>query len=229
MVELVQYFIDVAPVLGQGLIYTLLFTFVGIVVGFFIAVPLCLVSLYGHGPLKTLIDAYVSLVRGTPLLIQLYMIYYGFPKFLLPLGINISPYSAAFIGFILNSTAYQVEYMKGGFRAISFEQLEAARSVGMSRLQMVLSILLPQGLRFSIPALSNELIYLLKYTSLGFVIQAPELMTKAKELAATHARYMETYLLAALIYVALTFILSKITDKVDEKLRIPGFAPEKIR
>jgi polar amino acid transport system permease protein len=227
--ELLQYFIDVAPVLGEGLIYTLLFTFVGMAVGFVVAVPFCMVSLYGHGPLKKIIDVYVSLVRGTPLLIQLYMIYYGFPKFLLPLGINISPYSAAFLGFILNSTAYQVEYMKGGFKAISYEQIEAAQSLGMGRLRMVISILLPQGLRFSIPALSNELIYLLKYTSLGFVIQAPELMTKAKELAATHARYMETYLLAALIYVALTLILSRITDRVDEKLRIPGFAPEKIR
>jgi polar amino acid transport system permease protein len=229
MTDLMSYFSDIAPILGEGLVWTVLFTFVGMVVGFFIGVPMCLQSLYGSGILKKLIDIYVSLVRGTPLLIQLYMIYYGFPKFLLPLGINISPYEAAFLGFILNSTAYQIEYMKGGFKAISYEQIEAAQSLGMSRFKMVINILMPQGLRFSIPALSNELIYLLKYTSLGFVIQAPELMTKAKELAATHARYMETYIIAALIYVALTFILSKITDMLDEKLRIPGFAPEKIR
>ena len=119
--------------------------------------------------------------------------------------------------------------MKGGFKAISYEQIEAAQSIGMSRLQLVITILLPQGLRFSIPALSNELIYLLKYTSLGFVIQAPELMTKAKELASTHAKYMETYLIAAFIYIFVTFILSKLTDIIDEKLRIPGFEPEKIR
>ena len=224
-----EYFIEIAPQLGYGLLFTLLFTFVGMVVGFFAAVPLCLVRLYTHGFWYKIVTVYVELVRGTPLLIQLYMIYYGLPKFLLPLGITISPYTAAFIGFILNSTAYQVEYMKGGFKAISYEQIEAAQSLGMSRWETIFTILVPQGLRFSIPALSNELIYLLKYTSLGFVIQAPELMTQAKELASIHARYMETYLIVAFIYVGLTFILSKLSDVVDEKLRIPGFAPEKIR
>lgn len=224
-----EYFIEIAPQLGYGLLFTLLFTFVGMVVGFFAAVPLCLIRLYTHGFWYKLVTVYVELVRGTPLLIQLYMIYYGLPKFLLPLGITVSPYTAAFIGFILNSTAYQVEYMKGGFKAISYEQIEAAQSLGMSRWETIFTILVPQGLRFSIPALSNELIYLLKYTSLGFVIQAPELMTQAKELASTHARYMETYLIVAFIYVGLTFILSRLSDVVDEKLRIPGFAPEKIR
>ena len=226
---IVEYFGEIYPVLREGLIFTLLFTFVGMIVGFFIAVPLCLTSLYTHGLGKKLTDAFVSLIRGTPLLIQLYMIYYGFPKFLLPLGITVTPYMAAFVGFIINSAAYQIEYMKGGFKAISYEQIEAAQSIGMSKLQMVTTILLPQGLRFSIPALSNELIYLLKYTSLGFVIQAPELMTKAKILASDYARYMETYLIAAFLYIILTFILSKLTDIVDEKLRIPGFEPEKIR
>ncbi|MFP4179504.1 MAG: amino acid ABC transporter permease [Spirochaetaceae bacterium] len=226
---IIEYFITISPVLWEGLVFTLLFTFVGMIAGFFLAVPLCLVSLYTHGIGKKLTDIYVAIIRGTPMLIQLYMIYYGFPKFLLPLGITVTPYLAAFVGFIINSTAYQIEYMKGGFKAISYEQMEAARSIGMSTFQMVKTILLPQGLRFSVPALSNELIYLLKYTSLGFVIQAPELMTKSKELASTHARYMETYLIAAFIYVFLTFILSKLTDVIDEKLRIPGFEPEKIR
>lgn len=226
---IIEYFITISPVLWEGLVFTLLFTFVGMIAGFFLSVPLCLVSLYTHGIGKKLTDIYVSLIRGTPMLIQLYMIYYGFPKFLLPLGITVTPYMAAFTGFIINSTAYQIEYMKGGFKAISYEQMEAARSIGMSKFQMVKTILLPQGLRFSVPALSNELIYLLKYTSLGFVIQAPELMTKSKELASTHARYMETYLIAAFIYVFLTFVLSKLTDIIDEKLRIPGFEPEKIR
>jgi len=226
---LFEYFIEIAPQLGYGLVFTLLFTFVGMVVGFFAAVPLCLIRLYTHGFWYKIVTVYVELVRGTPLLIQLYMIYYGLPKFLLPLGITVSPYTAAFIGFILNSTAYQVEYMKGGFKAISYEQIEASQSLGMSRWETIFTILVPQGLRFSIPALSNELIYLLKYTSLGFVIQAPELMTQAKELASTHARYMETYLIVAFIYVGLTLILSKLSDVVDEKLRIPGFAPEKIR
>ncbi|HDQ13865.1 MAG TPA: amino acid ABC transporter permease, partial [Sediminispirochaeta sp.] len=198
---MIEYFIVIAPALAEGLVNTLLFTFVGMVVGFFFAVPLCLVDLYTHGIWKKIVHVYVEIIRGTPLLVQLYILYYGLPKILLPMGLSISSFTAAYIGFILNSAAYQIEYMKGGFKAISNEQIEAAHSLGMSKVQTIITILLPQGLRFSIPALSNELIYLLKYTSLGFVIQAPELMTKAKELASTHAKYMETYLIVAFIYV----------------------------
>jgi len=157
------------------------------------------------------------------------MIYYGLPKILLPLGIRLSPYTAAMIGFIINSAAYQVEYMKGGFKAISYDQIEAAHSLGMRKWQTVYEILIPQGLRFSIPALSNELIYLMKYTSLAFIIQAPELMTRIKGLTSDYSRYMDTYLVAAFIYIILTFILTKITDFCDRKLRIPGFEPAKIR
>jgi polar amino acid transport system permease protein len=225
----IEYARLIASELGRGVTATLAFTLVGMVVGFFLAVPLCIVRLYGQGIGKKIVSAYVEIIRGTPLLVQLYIIYYGFPKFLLPLGIRITPYLAAMVGFIINSTAYQVEYMKGGFKAISYEQIEAARSLGMRKWQTVFRILVPQGLRFSIPALSNELIYLLKYTSLGFVIQAPELMTKAKILASTHARYMETYLIAAFIYIFLTFIFTKVSDLLDNHFRIPGFAPQKIR
>ena len=227
--EFINYVIQIYPELLNGLVTTLVFTFFGMIAGFILAVPLCVVSLYGKTIFRKIIFGYVQLIRGTPLLVQLYMIYYGFPKLLLPLGIQITPHIAALIGFTINSAAYQIEYLKGGFKAISGEQAEAARSIGMTKGQTILHILIPQALRFSIPALSNELIYLLKYTSLGFVIQAPELMTKAKRLASVHARYMETYIIAALIYIMLTFIFSKLTNMVDKKLRIPGFEVEKIR
>lgn len=157
------------------------------------------------------------------------MIYYGLPKFLLPLGIRITPYTSAIAGFIIDSTAYQIGYMQGGFKAIPSDQIEAAYSLGMKKWQTVFKILAPQGLRFSIPALSNELIYLLKYTSLGFVIQAPELMTKAKILASDYARYMETYIITAFIYIFLTFVFSKLTDILENRVRIPGFESRNIR
>ncbi|MFW6343871.1 MAG: ABC transporter permease subunit, partial [Sediminispirochaetaceae bacterium] len=89
---IIEYFITISPVLWEGLVFTLLFTFVGMIAGFFLAVPLCLVSLYTHGIGKKLTDIYVAIIRGTPMLIQLYMIYYGFPKFLLPLGTTVTPY-----------------------------------------------------------------------------------------------------------------------------------------
>lgn len=220
-----EYMIIILPELGEGLINTLIFTFVAMAIGFFLAIPLCTIRLYGKGVAKALVTGFVEVIRGTPLLIQLYLIYFGLPQ----LGLSISPYVAALIGFTINSTAYQIEYMKGGFKAISYDQIEAAHSLGMRKWQTVFRMLVPQGLRFGIPALSNELIYLLKYTSLGFIIQAPELIAKVKLLASHYARYMDTYLIAAFIYILLTFILTKITDFLDKKLRIPGFEPVKIR
>ncbi len=220
-----EYMWTILPDLMSGLFTTLVFTLFGMAVGYFMAVPLCLISLYSKGIGKKIVNVYVEIVRGTPLLIQLYMLYYGLPI----IGLNLSPYIAAMIGFTLNSAAYQIEYMKGGFKAISYEQIEAAYSIGMTKWQAIIRILVPQGLRFSIPALSNELIYLLKYTSLGFIIQAPELMTKAKLLASDYARYMDTFLVIALIYVALTFIFSKATDIIYNKLRIPGTKGESTR
>ena len=226
---LFEYARAISGELAQGVSATLIFTFVGMVLGFLLAVPLCLVRIYGKGFWQKITIAYVEIIRGTPLLVQLYIIYYGFPKFLLPLGIRVTPYAAALIGFVINSTAYQIEYMRGGFKAISIDQIEASLSLGMSKWQTVFIVLMPQGLRFSIPALSNELIYLLKYTSLGFVIQAPELMTKAKQMASAHARYMDTYLVVAFIYIFLTFIFTRLTDYLDKRLRIPGFGTAKIR
>jgi polar amino acid transport system permease protein len=220
-----EYMWTILPELMSGLLTTLVFTLFGMGVGYFMAIPLCLISLYNKGISKKIVDIYVEIIRGTPLLIQLYMLYYGLPT----LGVNLSPYLAAMIGFTLNSAAYQIEYMKGGFKAISYEQIEAAYSIGMTKWQAIVRILVPQGLRFSIPALSNELIYLLKYTSLGFIIQAPELMTKAKILASDYARYMDTFLVIALIYVALTFIFSKITDIIYDKVSIPGTKSENTR
>jgi polar amino acid transport system permease protein len=220
-----EYMWTILPELMSGLLTTLVFTLFGMGVGYFMAIPLCLISLYNKGFSKKIVDIYVEIIRGTPLLIQLYMLYYGLPT----IGVNLSPYLAAMIGFTLNSAAYQIEYMKGGFKAISYEQIEAAYSIGMTKWQAIVRILVPQGLRFSIPALSNELIYLLKYTSLGFIIQAPELMTKAKILASDYARYMDTFLVIALIYVALTFIFSKITDIIYDKVSIPGTRSENTR
>ncbi len=224
-----EYLITIMPGLLEGLLATLFFTFFGMIIGFMAAVPLCVTRQYGSGISKTIISGFVKIIRGTPLLVQLYMIYYGLPKLLLPFGIQINPYIAATIGFTINSAAYQIEYMKGGFKAIANEQIDAARSIGMTKWQTIYKILIPQGLRFSIPSLSNELIYLLKYSSLGFVIQAPELMTKAKLLAGEHARYMETYIVVAIIYIILTFIFSKIANIVENKTQIPGFKTEQIR
>jgi polar amino acid transport system permease protein len=207
------------PDFGHGLWLTILLTLIAAALGFIASVPLVLGVLYGNKFWKTLSKAFITIVRGTPLLVQLFFIYYGLPG----LGVRVQPFVAALIGFILNSAAYQAEYLKGGFLAITTEQMEAAYSIGLTKWQAVREIIFPQAFRFSIPALSNEIIYLVKYTSVAYIIQVPELLAQAKFFASDTFYHLQIYLLIGAVYLGLIWIVSKLTDKLEQKLYIPGF------
>jgi polar amino acid transport system permease protein len=207
------------PDFGHGLWLTILLTLIAAALGFIASIPLVLGVLYGKGIWKLLSKAFITIVRGTPLLVQLFFIYYGLPA----LGWRIAPFNAALIGFILNSAAYQAEYLKGGFLAITTEQMEAAYSIGLTKWQAVREIIFPQAFRFSIPALSNEIIYLVKYTSVAYIIQVPELLSQAKFFASDTYYSLQIYFLIGAIYLGLIWIVSKLTDKLEKKLYIPGF------
>lgn len=207
------------PALGHGLWLTIALTLIAGILGFIASVPLVLGILYGNGFWKILCKAFITLVRGTPLLVQLFFIYYGLPA----LGMKIHPFVAALIGFILNSAAYQAEYLKGGFMAITTEQMEAAYSIGLTKWQAVKEIIFPQAFRFSLPALSNEIIYLVKYTSVAYIIQVPELLSQAKFFASDTYFSLQIYFTIGVVYLLLIWIVSKLFDGLEKKLFIPGF------
>ncbi len=207
------------PDLAHGLWLTIALTMIAAALGFLLSVPLVLALLYTKGIPRMLARLFITLVRGTPLLVQLFFIYYGIPA----LGIRIQPFNAALIGFILNSAAYQAEYLKGGFMAISSEQMEAAYSIGLSKWQAVRVVIFPQAFRFAIPALSNEIIYLVKYTSVAYVIQVPELLSQAKFFASDTFFHLQIYFLIGVVYLLLIWVVSKLSDMLEHKLHIPGF------
>jgi len=208
-----------APDLLRGLYLTVELTLISAVVGFVFAVPLVLAVIYGNKFFKNISKAYITVVRGTPLLVQLFFVYYGLPS----IGINVTPFTAALIGFLLNSAAYQAEYMKGGFLSITTEQMEAAYSIGMSKWQSIKEIIFPQAFRFSIPALSNEMIYLIKYTSIAYIIQVEELFAQAKYFASDTFYHLEIFLLIGAVYLILVYGVTWSSDWLEEKLKIPGF------
>jgi len=152
------------------------------------------------------------------MLVQLFIIYFGLPQ----MGISLNPITAASIGLTLNSGAYQAEYLRGSIQSIESGQMIAARTLGMTKIQSIKNIILPQALRISIPAWSNELIYLIKYTSIAYIIQVEELTAEGKFIAAETFRYLEIFTIIALIYLILTFVLTEIIDKIDNRLSIPG-------
>jgi polar amino acid transport system permease protein len=179
---------------------------------------LALGRVYGNKIISGLCAGYIEIIRGTPLLVQLFIIYFGLPQ----IGISLSPINAALIGLALNSGAYQAEYLRGSIQSIESGQMIAARTLGMTKLQSIKNIILPQALRISIPAWSNELIYLIKYTSIAYIIQVEELTAEGKFIAAETFRYIEIFTIIALIYLILTFVLTEIIDKIDDRLSIPG-------
>jgi len=129
---------------------------------------------------------------------------------------------AGILGLGLNSAAYQAEYFRGAIQSISRGQMMAARAIGMSRFKTIINIILPQALRIVIPSWSNELIYTLKYSSVAYMIGAPELMAQGKFIAAENFRYFEVFLVVAFIYMVAVLIVSRVLNMVEKRVRIPG-------
>jgi len=206
------------PKLLEGLGVTLEMTMIAVVIGFVIGVILAIARVYGNKFFYGISTAVIEVIRGTPLLVQLFILYYGLP----PLGVNLSPFMAAIIGFAINSGCYQAEYLRGSIQSIADNQMKAARSLGMTKRQAILQVIMPQALRRVIPAWTNEFIYLLKYTSLAYIVGAPELMAQAKFIASRNFQFFEVYLVVAIIYLVVVLFFTKLFSMLEKKVEIPG-------
>lgn len=158
---------------------------------------------------------YTLLFRGTPLLLQLFFVYYGLPL----LGITFSAFTASILTFTLNYTAYFLEIFRGSLKSIDVGQYEAATLLGYSKAQTYIYIILPQCFRVSIPALSNEFLSLIKDTSLVSVIGLSEILRASKEIVSTEFS-LYPFVICALIYLILSVIIIFITKKIEKKLVI---------
>jgi len=209
---------EILPALLKGTVVTLELTACSISLGFVLGIALALGRLYGNRPISAFSTGYIQFFRGTPLLVQLLILYYGLPRY----DIRLSSFVAGILGLGLNSAAYQAEYFRGAIQSISRGQMMAARAIGMSRFKTIINIILPQALRIVIPSWSNELIYTLKYSSVAYMIGAPELMAQGKFIAAENFRYFEVFLVVAFIYLVAVLIVSRVLNMVEKRVRIPG-------
>jgi polar amino acid transport system permease protein len=190
----------------------------------------------GPRGLAKLLNFYVAVFRGTPLVVQLVMWFYGLPSLALaiegwlrPLGfppfwraLLLSPYAAAVLGFSLCSGAYQSEYIRGAILSVKKGQFLAAQALGFSRSQAFWSIIAPAAARRALPGCGNEIIYLIKYSSLALVVTAVEITGQAKMVASMHFRHLECYFLAAAYYLAMVTVATAILRFLEKKLAIPG-------
>lgn len=216
---MLDIFLDFYPVLFRGLGVTLLITLISCTSGTILGVFLSLGKIYGNKLVSRTVTAFIAIIRGTPLLVQLFIIYYGLPAY----GIRFAPITAAVISFIINSGAYQAEYLRGSIQSVSSGQLKAALSLGMTKWMGIIHVILPQALRRVIPAWTNEFIYMIKYSSLAYVIGAKELMTEGKLIASRNFQFFNVYMVVALIYLVVIIIFVHLFNKFEKKVAIPGF------
>lgn len=201
------------PLLKEAIFSTIPLTLISFTLGIILAMFTALARISASRLLQWIARIYVSIIRGTPLLVQLFIIFYGLPT----LNINIDPYTAAVIGFSLNVGAYASEIIRASISSIPKGQWEAAYTVGMTYTQALKRIILPQATRVSIPPLSNTFISLVKDTSLASLILVTEMFRKAQEIAASTYEFLIVYCEAGLIYWAICFLLSIVQQMLEKR------------
>jgi L-cystine transport system permease protein len=199
------------PLLYAGLVFTVPLTLASFLFGLTIALGAALVRLFGARWSVAIVRFYIWLFRGSPLLVQLFVIFYGLPN----VGIVLDPLTAAIIGFSLNVGAYNAEVIRGVIESIPRGQWEAAFSMNMTRAQALRRVIMPQAARVALPALSNSFIALVKDTSLAAVLTVPEIFEAAQRIAAVTYEPLILYTEAALIYLVLSSVLSGLQSRLE--------------
>ncbi|MFC7061737.1 amino acid ABC transporter permease [Halobacillus seohaensis] len=205
------------PLLKGVLSYTIPLTLISFFIGLILAVFTAIFRISGSRVLSGIARVYVSIIRGTPLLVQLFIVFFGLGN----LGIEalkFEPFVGAIIAFSLNTGAYGSEIIRASILSIEKGQWEASSSIGMSRFQALKRVILPQATRVSIPPLSNSFIGLVKETSLASTILVSEMFRKAQEIVATTYTPLLVYVEAAAIYWAICFVLSLIQGRIENRL-----------
>jgi polar amino acid transport system permease protein len=215
--------IESFPQLFEGLKVTVGLTILSLLLGSFLGILMAVGRVYGTKPLAFFILIYEKILRGIPLLVIFFIIYFGLPQ----IGINLNPFSAAVIGLGLRSTAYQAQIYRSAINSIPEGQMVAARSIGMSKIKAIKYVILPQVLRFSIPGWSNELTIVLKDTSIAFSIGVIDIMRQGRYIySVNHELVLPILLIIALIYFVMVFSINKVLNYLEKKYKMTGFELE---
>ena len=202
------------PLLIAGLKFTIPLAVVSFILGSLLAMATALARISKYKPLVLISSFYVWIVRGTPLLVQLFIIFYGLPK----AGIIIGALPAAIIGFTLNVGAYNSEVIRAAILSIPKGQWEAASSIGMTHTQALIRVILPQAARVSVPPLSNSFISLVKDTSLAAAITYAEMFQVSQRIVALRYEPLALYIEVAFVYLIFCTILTILQQKIEKKL-----------
>ena len=212
--------IDALPYLLLGTINTAAIVLGAMLIGLLLGIGIAVGLVYGNRTLSFLLGLYVWFFRGVPVLVLLFLFYFGLFTYLnLPFNALIS------VSLVLGMTtgAYPANIFKGAILALPRGQFKAASALGMNNIQTIRSVILPQALRLSIPAWSNEYSIILKDSALAFVIGAPEIMARTQFVASRTYQHLSLYLIAGLLYFLLTWLGVRALLQLEQRVRIPGY------
>lgn len=203
------------PLFISGLIMTLKLTFLAVTIGVLMGLFIALMKMSSIKPIKFVASSYIEVIRGTPLLVQLLLIYNGLMQF----GMNIPAFTAGVSALAINSSAYVAEIIRAGIQAVDPGQNEAARSLGMTHAMAMRYVIIPQAIKNILPALGNEFIVMLKESAIVSVIGFADLTRQADIIQSVTYRYFEPYIIIAAIYFIMTLTFSKLLSLFERRLR----------
>ena len=216
-------FLRVGKLLGEGMLVTVEVTVLSLLIALVIGLLSCLAGMSKIKPIAWITKFYIWIFRGTPFIVQLFIIYFGFPQLVRAIGITgfkITPFAAATVTLALNAGAYISEIFRGGISAIDKGQMEAARSLGLSKSRAMIKVILPQAFRISVPSLCNQFIITLKDSSLASTISLQEIVYQGNEYAFSTYKMFATYLMIGVAYLVIITILSAGIKAIERRLDV---------
>ncbi|OAN12664.1 ABC transporter permease [Photobacterium jeanii] len=212
-----DYMLSLVPILLGYLGITLAMALWGLLFALVIAIAIAMIRVYRLPVLDQLAQLYISFFRGTPLLVQLFLLYYGLPQ-IFPLFIGLDAFTAAVIGLSLHFAAYKAESIRAAILGIDRSQREASLAIGMTEWQTMRRVILPQATRIALPSLMNYFIDMIKSTSLAFTLGVAEIMARAQMEASSSFKFFEAFLAVALIYWLMVVVLTRLQHVAERKL-----------
>ena len=203
--------------IASGTVYTVGVTLIALPAGLLIGTILALLYVYGGKVAARAMNLYSTVFRGIPPIVLLFILFFAVTK-----GINLSAFWAGSLSLGVVSSAYQMEIVRGALLSVSGDQLMAARAAGLSRMQAIRYVVLPQAVRLAIPPWSNEAAIVIKDSSLVYALGVPEILRRAQLIGASSQRYLLAYLSAAVIYFLLVSLTTRLLNNLEQKLSIPS-------
>lgn len=208
------------PFLLKGIIVALEVTILSILLGMIIGLFIAFLKIYGSHSVKNLVKVYEWVMRGLPILVLLFIIYFGLPG----IGIRLGSFVSIVLALGLGSSAYQAQIYRGAILSIGSEQMEAGLSLGMTKYQTLFTVIVPQAVRLSLPGFTNEFTIVLKDSPLAYAVGIAEILKNGRDIISTTYRPFEVYFACSIIYFLLFQFFFWLFKRIASKYSVPGYS-----